>query len=178
LEELKTELKARPEEDRDITVIALGKEAACDAWLEEWNRMRRQGRVPNEIDVIELRTDPRYGKFFVHKPAKAEVKITRKKDNVIVAITDFLSPTIIEGLSAQEGVLKPQVTDWRSMVDTVMIDTAYDGQVFNIVFTDVPEKKTDFVQGQYELPSPQGKTTVAVKITDMLGEEVFLTREI
>jgi DNA modification methylase len=178
LEELKSELKARPEEDRDITVIALGKEAACDAWLDEWNRMRRQGRVPNEIDVIELRTDPKYGKFFVHQPAKAEVKITRRKDNIIVAITDFLSPTIIERLSAQEGVLKPQVTDWRSMVDTVMIDTAYDGQVFNIVLTDVPERKTDLVQGQYEFPSPQGKITVAVKITDMLGEEVFLTREI
>ena len=32
--------------------------------------------------------------------------------------------------------------------------------------------------GHYELPAPRGKTTVAVTVTDMLGEDVFLTREI
>lgn len=178
LEELKNELRARPEEDRDITVVCLGKEAICDAWLEEWNRMRRQGSVPNQIEVIELRTDPKYGKFFVHKPARAEVQIARQKDKLIVEITDFLSPTIVERLSAQEGVLKPQLTDWRSMVDAVMIDTGYNGDVFNIVFTDVPEKKADLVAGRYELPAPKGKTVVAVKITDMLGEEVVVTQTV
>ncbi|HEX2714293.1 MAG TPA: site-specific DNA-methyltransferase [Candidatus Acidoferrales bacterium] len=178
LEELKNELKARLEEDRDISVVCLGKEAACDTWLEEWNRMRRQGRVPNQIEVIELRTDPKYGKFFIHKPAKAEVKIARQKDKIIVEISDFLSPTIIERLSAQEGVVKPQITDWRSMVDTVMVDTAYEGEVFHIVLADVPEKKTDLVAGRYELAAPMGQTTVAVKITDMLGEEVLVVEKI
>ena len=32
-----------------------------------------------------------------------------------------------------------------------MIDQAYDGQVFNVAFSDVPEKKTDLVTGKYEL---------------------------
>ncbi len=178
LEELKNELKARPEEDRNICIVCLGKEAACDAWLEDWNRMRREGRVPNQIEVIELRTDPKYGKFFTHKPARADVKITRRKDKLVVKITDFLSPTIIERLSAQEGVLKPQITDWRSMVDTIMIDTAYIGKVFNIILADVPEKKTDLVAGDYELPIPKGTSTVAVKITDMLGEEVLVTQTV
>jgi DNA modification methylase len=178
LEELKNELRARPEEDRDITVVCLGKEAACDPWLEEWNRMRRQGRVPNQIETIELRTDPKYGKFFVHKPAKAEVKIARRNDKLIVTIADFLSPTIIERLSAQDGVLKPQITDWRSMVDTVMIDSAYGGEIFNIVLADVPKNKTQMVEGSYELRAPKGKTTVAVKITDMLGEEVLVTQSV
>ena len=31
------------------------------------------------------------------------------------------------------------------------------------------------VQGRYELPAPAGPTTVAVKIIDMLGEEVLAT---
>ena len=31
------------------------------------------------------------------------------------------------------------------------------------------------VQGRYELPSPTRPTTVAVKIVDMLGEEVLAT---
>jgi hypothetical protein len=42
----------------------------------------------------------------------------------------------------------------------------------------VPEKKTDYVQGSYELPSPSDETTVAVKIIDMLGEEVFVAKSI
>jgi hypothetical protein len=64
------------------------------------------------------------------------------------------------------------------MVDCVMIDPAHDGKVFNIALADVPEKKTDFVQARYELDAPKGKTTVAVKITDMLGEEVIITKEV
>ena len=140
--------------------------------------MRKQGRVPNRIEVIELRTDQKYGKFFVHKPAKAAVQVTREKDKIVIDISDFLSPTVIERLTAQEGVLKPQITDWRSMVDSVMIDTAYDGEVFNIVLSDIPEKKSDLVKGRYELPVPKGATTVAVKITDTLGEEVLVVRDI
>lgn len=63
----------------------------------------------------------------------------------------------------------------RAMVDCMMIDPAYDGHIFNVVLADVPEKKTDFVAGKYELPAPNGETTVAVKIIDMLGEEVLVT---
>ena len=59
------------------------------------------------------------------------------------------------------------------MVDTVLVDTAYDGQVFNVTLSDVPERKTDLVVGHYELPAPADATTVAVKIIDMLGEELL-----
>ena len=59
-----------------------------------------------------------------------------------------------------------------------MIDTGYDGKVFNVALTDVPERKTDLVAGRYELPAPRGPATVAVKITDMLGEEVLVTAEL
>jgi hypothetical protein len=175
---LKKELKSRPEEDRDVAVVCLGKEVAIEPWLEDWNRLRQHGRVPNRIEVIELRTDQKYGKFFVHKAARAEVKIARQKDKILVEIKDFLSPTIIERLTAQEGVLKPQITDWRAMVDCVMIDTAYDGKVFNIMLSDVPEKKSDLVEGRYELASPKSPTTVALKIIDMLGEEVLVLKEV
>lgn len=56
-----------------------------------------------------------------------------------------------------------------------MIDAAYDGRIFNVALSDVPEKKTDLVAGAYVLPVPKGKTTVAVKIIDVLGEEVLVT---
>jgi hypothetical protein len=168
----------RPGEDRDIVIVALGKELSIDAWLEEWNRLRKQGDVPNKIEVIELRTDQKYGKFIKHEPAKARVRFERKEDKIQVVIEDFISPTILERLSTQNGLLQPQIKDWRSMVDCVMIDANYNGEVFNIQLSDVPEKKSDLVRGVYELDAPKGKTTVAVKIVDMLGEEVIEVREV
>lgn len=175
LEEVKRELGARPDEERDVTLVCLGKEMAADAWLEDWNRMRQRGDVPNRIEVIELRTDPKYGGFFAHQPADARVTVERADGKIRVRIDDFVSPTIIERLKTQAGVLAPAVDDWRAMVDSVMIDTAYDGQVFNVTLADVPEKKADLVAGEYSLDAPDGLTMVAVKITDMLGEEVLKT---
>jgi DNA modification methylase len=181
LEEVRRELGARPEEERDIVVVCLGKEIAVDGWLDDWNRLRKQKDFPNKIEVIELRTDPKYGKFFVHQPAQARVSIKRVRAKgasrrIRVEVKDFISPTIIERLKQQEGILTPQIDDWRAMVDSVMIDFGYNGQVFNITLSDVPERKNDLVKGEYELDAPKGETTVAVKITDMLGEEVLVTQ--
>lgn len=178
LEELKNELQARLDESRDILVVCLGKELAADAWLDEWNRLRLPGRVVNRIEVIELRTDPKYGKFIDHKPACAKVSIRRVNGNLVVEVEDFISPTIIERLKQQNGLLQPQITDWRSMVDSVMIDVAFDGQAFRVAYSDVPEKKSDLVAGTYELVAPEGETVVAVKLTDMLGEEVLVIQQV
>lgn len=178
LEEIKKELANRPEEERDVAVVCLGKELAVDAWIEDWNRMRKQGDFPNKIEVIELRSDPRYGGFFTHQPAQAKVKVQRMEKGIEVVIESFISPTIIERLKQQAGLLAPQIDDWRAMVDSVMIDTAYDGKVFNVVITDVPEKKSDLVVGKYNFPASESETNIAVKITDMLGEEVLITNGI
>ncbi len=75
-------------------------------------------------------------------------------------------------------LFKARIPDWRAMVDVVLIDTAYDGDTFNITLSDVPERKDDLVQGTYRLPAPDGSTTIAVKIIDMLGEEVLVTAEV
>ena len=47
--------------------------------------------------------------------------------------------------------------------------------VFNVALADVPERKQDLVAGRYELPAPPAGSTVAVKIIDMLGEELVVT---
>lgn len=69
-------------------------------------------------------------------------------------------------------------SDWRARVDNVTNDLAYDRQVFNVALADVPERKDELVGGIYELAAPDGPTTLAVKITDMLGEEVLSTVEV
>lgn len=178
LQETHKELENRPEEERNIVAVCLGKELATQEWLEDWNQNRKRTNLPNQIRVIEVRSDPKYGGLFLHKPAEAEVSIQRTPAGILVEILDFMSPTIIERLSRQAGLVAPKVEDWRAMVDSIMIDTAYNGEVFNIVLADIPEKKSDLVSGKYQLPAPEGQTTIAVKITDMLGEEVLVTEQV
>jgi hypothetical protein len=192
LQAVKDEVEARNDE-RDIKIVCLGKETAVDPWLEDYNK----NRPINNIDVIELRTDQKYGKFFVHQPAQAQVRIERvaqtaevfaehsqrskgaeTSEVLIVEIEDFISPTIIERLEMDTPLFKAKISDWRAMVDTVMIDLDYDGDVFDIDLSDVPERKDDLVVGRYELEAPKGETTVAVKVIDMLGEEVLVTKEV
>jgi len=175
LQILQDELKRRPNEDRDITIVCLGKELAVDPWIEEWNKKH----PVNKIRVIELKTDKKYGNFLIHKPAEAKIKIQRKSENkALIEIEDFISPTIIERLNIDSKLFKVKIPDFRCMIDTVLIDTNYNGNIFNIIYADVPKKKTDLVKGKYELKILQDKTTVAIKIIDMLGEEVIYTKEI
>lgn len=180
------ELKKR-EENRDILVVCLGKETPVDQWVADWNKRRPVTRRDpngkpvewlNRIEIVELRTDKKYGGFFQHQPNHADVEIQRKGDKVVVAIRDFISPTIVERLKQDQNLFSAKISDWRAMIDVVLIDTDYDGKVFNIIHSDVPEKKNDLVEGRYELPAPKKGATVAVKIVDMLGEEIVVTKEV
>jgi DNA modification methylase len=174
LQLLQDELKKRPDEDRDITIVCLGKELAVDPWIEDWNKKH----PVNKIKVIELKTDKKYGSFLIHKPAEAKVKIKRKDGKAIIEIKDFISPTIVERLNIDNKLFKVKIPDFRSMIDCVLIDTNYDGKTFHIVYSDVPEKKQDLVNGKYEIEFPKKKAKIAVKIIDMLGEEVLLVEEV
>ncbi len=136
---------------------------------------------PAIAEIFEWARDPETAALrFLRLPQlrALETKVSRKKGRILVEIEDFISPTILERLEQQAGILKPTIDDWRAMVDCIMIDLAYNGQVFNITVSDVPEKKSDLVTGKYELPAPQGKFIVAVKIVDMLGEELLISREV
>jgi hypothetical protein len=94
---------------------------------------------------------------------------------VSVTIDEVLSPSILERLAGQEGILQPRVDDWRAMVDTVAIDPSYDGSVFEVGLLDVPARKRDLVEGTYEIPVDAASPgPVAVRITDMLGEEILV----
>lgn len=178
LEELKRELEARLEVENSIVFVCLGIELAARTWIEDWNRLRKGEHTVNKIEVIELRTDAKYGNFIKHEPAMAKVTIVREGDKIKVRIEDFISPTILKRLDMDLPLFKAKITDWRSQVDCVMIDTAFNGEIFNVVLSDVPEKKNDLIDGSYLLPAPVDVTTVAVKIIDMLGEEVLVIADL
>lgn len=174
LEESKRELEARLEVENTIVFVCLGIELAARTWIEDWNRLRKGEHTVNKIEVIELRTDAKYGNFIKHEPATAKVTIAREGDKIKVRIEDFISPTILKRLDMDLPLFKAKITDWRSQVDCVVIDTAYNGEVFNVTLSDVPEKKNDLIDGAYTLLAAADATTVAVKIIDMLGEEVLI----
>ena len=173
LQTIKDEIESR-QDQRDILVVALGKETRVDSWLEGYN----DHRAINRIEVIELRTDEKYGEFLVHQPDEAEVIFLQEGNQFVVEIVDFISPSIVKRLDMDTPLFKVKIPDWRAMVDCVMIDTDYDGEIFNIVLSDVPERKNDLVQGRYEIPVPDSGSVVAVKIIDMLGEELVITEKI
>lgn len=176
LQLIQDELKKRPDEDRNITVVCLGKELGVEKWIEDHNRIN----PVNKIGIIELRTDSKYGKFLIHKPCEAKVTFKKEKDKVHIKIEDFISPTILERLNIDdESIFRVKIPDFRSMIDVVLIDNNYNGKVFNIALSDVPEKKNDLVKGKYEIELPKKKEpTIAVKIIDMLGEELLITKEL
>ena len=57
----------------------------------------------------------------------------------------------------------------------MLIDTDYIGGYFNIVVSNLPEKKDDFVAREYKVLLPSADARDAVKIVDMLGEETIVT---
>lgn len=174
------ELNKRPDEDRDIVVISLGRETKVDAWVEEWNKKQpykdtRTKKRMRQFIVFDLKDK----NFVSYEPSKAEIEIKRVgKDMVKIKITSFISPTIIKRLELEPGLLQKKIPDFRSMIDVVLVDINYNGEVFKIGFSDVPEKQSDLVKCEYELEITEKPSKVAVKIIDMLGEEVLVTKEV
>ena len=170
-EALRNELKNRPQEERDVMLVCLGIEQAARQWIDQHNK----ASPVNKVQVVELRTDRRAGGVIRHEPMTARVSAQRDGDKLIVTVEDVVSPSILQRLQLQDGVLRAEVNDWRAMVDCVLIDAAHDGRVFNVTLADVPARKQDLVAGRYELPAPPPGAAVAVKVIDMLGEELVVT---
>lgn len=94
----------------------------------------------------------------------SEASIEIIENNLMV--NQFYPNTLIEKLR-QDGT---EIEDWREAVESIMIDTNYDGSVFEPSIVDIPDKN-ELVNGSYELPSNSG--TIAIKITDLLSESYF-----
>jgi hypothetical protein len=50
--------------------------------------------------------------------------------------------------------------------------------VFRVALSDVPARKQGLIDGRYELPAPPPGSQVALKVIDMLGEELVLTQAV
>jgi hypothetical protein len=64
------------------------------------------------------------------------------------------------------------VEDWRQAVARVLIDPAYDGEVFQARITDTPARRDEMVRGEYTWAEEEyGEGEVPVKIVDVLDED-------
>lgn len=112
---------------------------------------------------------------------QAEIAITRQAEPntaIRVELIKVTAPRIMAQLT-QTGLYPAQEPlDWRTLVDCVAIDPTYDGQVFRSALVDAPLKKSSQVRGLYTVATPPGPTCVAVRITDLLGEELIITTNV
>jgi len=156
----------RPDGTRAVTVFCNGSETGIIADL---------ASEKNPINAITVRDIQQDG-MMTTQPAQAEVTITKQAKQATVTIEHFISPTILARLDIDRTLFDEQIDDFRAQIDCVLIDTDHNGKHFNIVESDIPKKKDDFVRGEYQVSLPRAGAVIAVKIIDMLGEETVVSR--
>ena len=155
--------KDRLDETRDILVFCNGSEEGIVTEL------AKEKRPTNRITVRDIQQDG----MIVNQPAEAKVKIDKKGKRAVVKIAGYISPSILAKMDIDKTLFDEWGDDFRMQIDCVQIDTDYNGKSFKIVKSDLPKKRTDFIKGEYKLILPRADAKVAVKIVDMLGEEVI-----
>ncbi len=135
-----------------ILLVCMGHEPSLKAELE-------LAAKPFKIDVEVL--DILRDKSNLEFKRDSEALVVQRNGELL--IERFYPMNLLQKLSLQ----KETVTDWREMVESIMIDWNYDGAVLQPSVVDTPDKNA-LVQGKYKIPTDVG--TVRVKITDVLSE--------
>lgn len=112
-----------------------------------------------DIEIVDILKD-KQNLTFKREP---EAEIVREGNKLV--IRQFFPMNLLQKLSLQ----KETVSDWRQLVDSVMVDFNYDGAVLQPSLIDIPDKNS-FVSGVYDIPSNAG--SIKVKITDLLSESL------
>jgi len=179
-----------PKEQRGVVVLCSGSEYD----LPEFVKHRNVTNLPFEIrdlltdrkDVIfkrkpEARIKLRVGRALARQADPVGRALARQGEPVgrpsarpearaTLTIAQFHSPMLLQKLSLED---QPEaIEDWRQIVDAVLIDTDYDGEVLHPTITDTPRKRNELVKGKYTWDAAPG-ARVAIKIVDILDEEYF-----
>jgi DNA modification methylase len=68
--------------------------------------------------------------------------------------------------------------EWRSTIECVAIDPDYDGRTLRVAVADAPLKRTQLVAGDYVLPAAAAGAKVAVRVTDIWGQETLAVEHV
>lgn len=137
-----------------ITLVCMGHEPDLGAQLQ-----KEVGQYKLDVQVVDILRDRDDLQF----KRDSEAKITVKDGQLVIEA--FYPMNLLSKLSLQQE----NVTDWRELVESVMIDWNYDGAILNPTTVDVPERN-ELVKGKYRVPADAG--TIKVKITDLLSESL------
>ena len=136
-----------------ITLICMGHEPDLAAFVEQSIGYKLDIQV---VDILRDRSDLQF---------KRDSEALFKVENGQLVVDKFYPMNLLQKLSQT----KDTVSDWREMVESIMIDWNYDGAVFQPALTDIPAKN-ELVQGTYKIPEEAG--TIRIKITDLLSESL------
>jgi len=158
--------------EQGVIVVCSGAE------LDTLDYIKKENNTGVDIKVRDILTDKK-NLVFKEKP-EAAIKVSVENKEATVEITDFHSVILMRKLEVENAKIldkqsKAKVEDFRQIIDSVAIDVDYDGQLFNAEIIDLPSKK-EVIKTVYKYPlNKTGKSTIAVKIVDVLGEEYFET---
>jgi site-specific DNA-methyltransferase (adenine-specific)/adenine-specific DNA-methyltransferase len=161
-----------PVYDEGVIVICSGMELDVSDYL------KKENKTGVKIDVRDITTDKKNLVFKKPPEAKLEVKVKDKK--LSISLKEFYSPILMRKLEIENSKTikkeyQAKVEDFRQIIDSVVIDVDYTGDLFNAEIMDLPEKN-ELIKSNYTWSyNKKGKYTVAIKIIDVLGEEYFET---
>ncbi|HHF3081466.1 MULTISPECIES: site-specific DNA-methyltransferase [Vibrio] len=135
----------------EIMLVCMGHEPGLGAILEN------ESGYKMKVEVVDILRDKSDLNFKYDSEASIEIKDGK------LFIESFYPRNLLQKLSQQ----KDDVTEWREMVESIMIDWNYDGAVMEPIVIDIPAKD-EFVAGEYEIP--EGANNIKIKITDLLSE--------
>ncbi|PMK78583.1 DNA methylase [Vibrio breoganii] len=135
----------------EIMLVCMGHEPGLGAILEN------ESGYKMKVEVVDILRDKSDLTFKYDSEASIGVKGGK------LTIEAFYPRNLLQKLSQQ----KDDVTEWREMVESIMIDWNFDGAVMEPIVIDIPAKD-EFVAGEYEIP--EGANNIKIKITDLLSE--------
>ncbi len=136
-----------------ILIVCMGHEPDLQAYLQ------KEVAFKLDVEIVDILRDKSNLEF----KRDSEALIVIKGDSLV--IEKFYPMNLLQKLSMQ----KESVSDWKELVESVMIDWNYDGAILQPSIVDIPGKN-EFVTGSYKIPADAG--TIRVKITDLLSESL------
>lgn len=137
-----------------ITLVCMGHEPDLVGAFKEM-----VGKYNIDVELVDILLDKSNLEF--KRDSTADVKLKGHT----VEIRQFFPTNLMQKLSLQ----KENVDNWAQLVESVMIDYDYDGNVLKPQIIDIPEKNS-LVKGKYDIPNNHGR--IKVKITDLLSESL------
>lgn len=137
-----------------ITLVCMGHEPDLVGAFKEM-----VGKYNIDVELVDILLDKSNLEF--KRDSTADVKLKGHT----VEIRQFFPMNLMQKLSLQ----KENVDNWAQLVESVMIDYDYDGNVLKPQIIDIPEKNS-LVKGKYDIPNNHGR--IKVKITDLLSESL------